>query len=75
MVVQDLAPITLYSDWGIEGGVSTVWDKFQGAGSGRAAGGLMPPMQCKEVGTHPSVDILEWCTAVCTQLWYFLVWI
>ena len=46
--VQDLAPITLYTDWGLEGGVSNVWRNVQGSG-GRGSD-LMPPMQCREVG-------------------------
>ena len=45
--MQDLAPITLYTDWGLEGGVSNVWRNVQGSG-GRGSD-LMPPMQCREV--------------------------
>lgn len=45
--VQDLAPITLYTDWGLKGGVSNVWRNVQGSG-GRGSD-LMPPMQCREV--------------------------
>lgn len=45
--VQDLAPITLYTDWGLEGGVSNVWRIVQGSGS--RGSDLMPPMQCREV--------------------------
>ena len=49
--VQDLAPITLYTDWGLEGGVSNVWRNVQGSG-GRGSD-LMPPMQCREVSLCP----------------------
>ena len=45
--MQDLAPITLYSDWGLEGGVSGVWHNVKGSGS--RGSDLMPPMQCREV--------------------------
>ena len=55
--VQDLAPITLYTDWGLEGGVSNVWRNVQGSG-GRGSD-LKPPMQCREVGIRTALRILE----------------
>lgn len=47
-VLQDLAPLTLLSDWGAEGGVAKVWENTGGVG-GRSSRPLVPPMQCREV--------------------------
>ncbi len=55
LTIQDLAPITLYTDWGLEGGVSNVWRNVQGSG-GRGSD-LMPPMQCREVSTCISASL------------------
>ncbi|BDA44244.1 probable bZIP transcription factor 28 [Coccomyxa sp. Obi] len=46
--LKDLAPLTLLSDWGVEGGVSKVWENTGGVG-GRSSRPLVPPMQCREV--------------------------
>ena len=45
---QDLAPVTLYTDAGAAGGLASAWSQMP-ASLGGDAGGLTPPMQCKEV--------------------------
>ena len=48
--LKDLAPITLYSDWGAQGGVASAWERTPGAGPrGGQQQPLLPPMQCREV--------------------------
>ncbi len=47
-VLQELAPLTLLSDWGVEGGVAKVWENTGGVG-GRSSRPLVPPLQCREV--------------------------
>ncbi|KAK9825190.1 hypothetical protein WJX81_005269 [Elliptochloris bilobata] len=56
--LKDLAPVTLYSDAGAAGGLASAWSLMP-ASLGGDAGGLLPPMQCKEVFTlkaGPDVD-------------------
>jgi hypothetical protein len=45
--LKDLAPLTLFSDWGDQGGVAAAWQATPGTGPGRSP--LLPPMQCREV--------------------------
>lgn len=47
--LQDLAPVTLYTDAGAAGGLVSAWSQMP-ASLGGNAGGLTPPLQCKEVG-------------------------
>ncbi|CAL8470217.1 g9759 [Coccomyxa elongata] len=46
--LKDLAPLTLLSDWGVEGGVAKVWENTGYVG-GRRSRPLVPPLQCREV--------------------------
>ena len=51
--LKDLAPATLYADWGDRGGgVASAWAHAPGAGPrGGGQHPLLPPMQCREVAT------------------------
>jgi hypothetical protein len=49
---QDLAPVTLFADAGAEGGLASAWSRMP-ASLGGGAGGLLPPLQCKEVSACP----------------------
>ena len=57
--MQELGPVTLYSDWGSEGGVAKVWENTGSVGlrSGRP---LVPPMQCREVRHESGLWSLLW---------------
>ncbi len=65
---QDLAPVTLFADAGAEGGLASAWSRMP-ASLGGDAGGLLPPLQCKEVSAGPRRPSRMRTSSVSVQPW------